>query len=193
MKIISLPLLLILFILPSCYLNETDDTRVVFRLNPPAPADVAHLHVAVHENAGTPDNLLLYRVVSPNTIVEIDVPAGNERIFTIWAEGYDGYAIYYGTTLPVDINNGDSLDVSLRMYRFDDTSVVPVFEIQWDSPYVRWNAINGATAFELRNGNGGIIYFGPDNYLNTGNGDSFKVRAYSSTFGIYSDSVIMGW
>lgn len=193
MKTTSIPLIIILLLSSSCYLNEKDDGRIVFRLNPPAPADVARLHIAAYENSGTEENLLLYQVVNPDSIVDIEVPAGNRRIFTIWAEGHDGHALYYGTTQPVDIDGGDSLEVSLRMYRFDDTSAVPVFDIYWSNPFVRWNAINGATAYELRNGNGGIIYFGPDNYLNTGNGDSFEVRAYSSTFGIYSDSVIMGW
>jgi hypothetical protein len=144
----KLLIILMPLILFSCFeYVGTSTSKRVLNLALAAPPDVAKLHIAVFNGVATPDQLIYKQTVAAGSSIPFEVPAGDNRIIVVWAEGYDGYANYYGYTPPINISEDNTIPVPIKMNPF--SSAFGLIYTAGNRTFT-WNTIPGAISYNIR-------------------------------------------
>jgi hypothetical protein len=181
----------------SCDLVNTEGGNSRVMLARSFPPGVTALHVAVYQGFAEEENLLSYQVFYPGQSVSMNVPGGGARVFVVWGEGSGGTAAYYGTAGPVDVASDGEMDVSVSMVKFNvNADVFNLFRNTGTNLYT-WNAVAGASIYELQTYSGMYAYYtaysGPGTSYKIGTWyGSGRVRVYSTLFNLYSDYSVWG-
>jgi hypothetical protein len=178
----------------NCYDGSGNFTRA-FLLLGPIPSGIVNVHIGVFAVVINPSTLILKTSLPVSSIsgqvVPLIIPNSTIVNFLVWGEsnipgpGAPVYAAtHVGYSLPVIMNGENIFAVPVVMTRFDSA-----YNLVYDSgtQIHSWNAIYGATEYELTV-NGGIEYTGPMNFyqFTAGSGFTHSVRCYSSIFNLWS-------
>jgi hypothetical protein len=172
--------LLPLFLLSCFEFVGTGMSKRMLNLALAAPGDVAKIHVAVFEGVATPDRLISRQSFAAGSSIPIDVPAGDNRLILVWAEGFSGNANYFGSFGPVSIDENGNTPLPIRMIRFNNNAAS--FNLTYiGSPtnLFNWNLIPGALTYELYFTH--PMFFTPYNVVSTGNSYYYNGIGYTPT------------
>lgn len=186
-KTLKILIVLMPFVLFSCFefVGGANMSKRILNLAIAAPADVSKIHIAVFDGAMTPDRVIYKQSFVAGSSIPLDLPTGINRIVVVWAEGFSGTGIYYGSLGPVTIQEGDNTLLPIQMIRFHTNSTIDAFNLQYP---LKWNAIPGAFSYELQY-NDGTIQVVTTNSADHGSACcEVTVRVLNSIFDIPSDS-----
>ncbi|MCU0849225.1 MAG: hypothetical protein MUD12_15190 [Spirochaetes bacterium] len=198
-KIIWAPVMAV-FLSLSCYDGASDFSRVLL-LTGNMPADTTRLHVGVFLLFVSPETLITEADFTPSTAIPMIIPSGTLVTFSIWAEGLNGgrteILTHAGVSLPVILNGQALTPVALELANITGSPLGPFADSR--TFIVSWNAIPGATGYELQeyNANAGLwetAYSGPFNSFNPGHQPgSLRARAYSTVFSLSTAWEYLNW
>lgn len=142
------------FVLFSCFefVGTGNTAKRLLNLAIAAPGDVAKIHVAVYDGALTPDRVVYNQSFTAGSSLNLELPAGVNRYIVVWAEGFNGTGIYFGSIGPVTIQeqDTDSFPLPIQMTRFHTSASTDAFNVQLNYPNLTWNGIPGAITYEIQ-------------------------------------------
>jgi hypothetical protein len=148
MKKIFILMAFIPVLLISCFEYDGRTSRALIKALVRFPSDVAKIHVAVYDGAILPDNILLTETATPSSGLNISVPAGENRMFLILGEDYEGLAKYYGVSGPYNVSEDSMVDVVANMKKIADNFNLTHPVGAAATPLV-WNSMPGATQYTV--------------------------------------------
>jgi hypothetical protein len=167
------------------------------------PTDVTSIHIAVFEGSTNVNNLLATYTAAPADVVEIEVPAGINRIFLIVGAANGGnmdIARYAGESAQYDLVPNSNANVSINVQTINIPSNTVTYQDLGNSGIERWGSVIGADKYLIVGGecSGNFDTIPAEcltpEFTTTSFRNYFNVNAVFSYFGLRTSAIqIMGF